>query len=251
MNSCSVHLLLAGILPLLIIVSYPSVFNCYFVDVYCLTRNYLTARIMHALSNIASGIRTLFSSAPGMNGHGALAESDFWQRKMLTHFKRIDMNGDNFVSRDDFKTLVKTLATRAKLNEQRAFLMQRLVIQLWEDFWCCGEDKGFEYKVPADEFLGLVINLLKLTDSKTLLEEPLSLLFGVIDLDGNGLVNIKEWTIYNEVIGVSEEDAKRSFQTCFDHKPEITKADFVHVGQAFFTVTDERHVSRHLWGPLV
>ncbi|XP_067936329.1 sarcoplasmic calcium-binding protein-like [Watersipora subatra] len=206
---------------------------------------------MHTLSNIASGIRTLFGTVPGMNGGSALGDNSFWQRKMLTHFTRMDMNGDNFVSRDDFKSLVKSLANKAKLSDQRAFLMQRLVIQLWEDFWCCGEDKGFEYKVPVEEFLGLVINLLKLSDSKALLEEPLSLLFGVIDLDGNGVVNIREWTIYNEAIGVSENDAVHSFEVCFDSKTEVTKEDFIAVGQAFFTVTDERHTSRHLWGPLV
>lgn len=206
---------------------------------------------MHTLSNIASGIRTLFGSTPGMNGNSALGNSDFWQRKMLTHFKRMDMDGDNYVSRNDFKSLVRNLAAKAKLSDQRAFLMQRLVIQLWEDFWCCGEDKGFEYKVPADEFLGLVMNLLRLSESKTLLEEPLSLLFGVIDLDGNGVVNLREWTIYNEVIGVSETEAKHSFETCFDHKTQITKEEFVAVGQAFFALTDERHSSRYLWGPLV
>lgn len=206
---------------------------------------------MHTLSNIASGIRTFFGSAHGMTGSSALGESEFWQRKMVTHFTRMDINADRFVSRDDFKSIVRLLASKGKLGEQRAYLMQRLVIQLWEDFWCCGEDKGFEYKVPAEEFVGLMMNLLKLSDSKALLEEPLSLLFGVIDLDGNGLITLREWTLYNEVIGVSAADAKHSFETCFDHKTEITKADFTAVGQAFFTLTDERHSSRHLWGPLV
>jgi len=203
------------------------------------------------LSNLASGIRTLFSSAPGMNSGSAFTDSDFWQQKMLTHFKRIDINGDGFVSRDDFKGLIRQLTQKAKLSEQRAFLMQRLVIQLWEDFWCCGEDKGFDYRLPPDEFIELMVNLLRLSDCKKLLEEPLGLLFGVIDLDGNGLINEREWITYNETIGVSETDAKHSFSTCFDQKSEITKADFISAGQMFFSSTDERHNSRYMWGPLV
>lgn len=202
------------------------------------------------LSNIASGIRTLFASAPGMNG-STYTECEFWQRKMLTHFKRIDINGDGFVSRDDFKALVKQLTQKAKLSEQRAFLMQRLVIQLWEDFWCCGEDKGFDYSLPPEEFIELMVNLLRLSDFKKLLEEPLGLLFGVIDLDGNGLISLKEWITYNETIGVSESDARHSFSTCFDQKTDITKSDFILVGQSFFSSTDERSSSRYLWGPLV
>lgn len=203
------------------------------------------------LSNIASGIRTLFASAPSMSGGTPFAANEFWQRKMLTHFKRIDINGDGFVSRDDFKSLVKQLASKAKLGEQRAFLMQRLVIQLWEDFWCCGEDKGFDYLLPLEEFVELMVNLLRLSDCKKLLDEPLGLLFGVIDLDGNGIISQREWIVYNETIGVSESDAKHSFSVCFDQKTEITKADFIQVGQNFFSSTDERHSSRHLWGPLV
>ena len=170
---------------------------------------------------------------------------------MLTHFTRIDLNGDGYVSRSDFKTLVKALATNGKLSEQRAYHMQRLVIQLWEDFWCCGEDKGFDYLLPLEEFVDLMRNLHKLSDCKKQLEEPLSLLFGVIDLDGNGVITLKEWTIYYETVGLSSRDAVSSFHQCFEGKDEISKAEFIAVGQQFFMCTDERHPSKHLWGPLV
>lgn len=203
------------------------------------------------LSNIASGIRTLFSSAPGFISGSSLADCDFWQRKMLTHFKRMDLNGDGFVSRCDFKGLIKCLANKAKLSEQRAFLMQRCAIQLWEDFWCCGEDKGFDYCLPPEEFVELMVNLHRLTDSKKQLEEPLSLIFGVLDLDGNGLINLKEWTVYYEALGLSEKDAIESFEHCFEGKQEVSKVEFISVGQSFFTSTDERHPSRLMWGPLV
>lgn len=206
---------------------------------------------MHALTNIASGIRTFFGSAHGMAGSTAHSNSAFWQRKMLTHFKRMDVNADDFVSREDFKSLVRSLASKGRLTEPRAYQMQRLVIELWEDFWCCSVDKGYEYKVSTEEFLGLIANMLRMPESRGLLEQPLSLLFGVIDLDGDGRVNLREWTIYNDVVGISEEDAKHSFEICFGGKAEITKEDFVNVGQAFFAVTDERDKSRHLWGPLV
>jgi len=201
---------------------------------------------MHAniISNIASGIRTLFSSGHGMNGHST-AENEFWQRKMLTHFSRMDINGDGFVCRNDFKSTVKLLTSKGKLSEQTAFLIQRLVIQLWEDFWCCGEDKGFDYQVPPEEFVELMANLLKLSDCKKLLEEPLGLLFGVVDMDGSGVVNLKKWTIYNEAIGISAADAKHSFEVCFDQKSEISKADFIAVGQVFFTSVDEKHCIDH------
>lgn len=186
-----------------------------------------------------------------MSGASAYSDSEFWQRKMLTHFTRMDMNDDGHVSRDDFKSIVKSVTGAGKLSETRAYQMQRLVIQLWEDFWCCGEDKGFDYKVPPEEFVSVMVNLLRLSDSRKLLEEPLSLLYGVIDLDGTDSVNIKKWIIYNNCIGISEADARHSFETCFDQKSEITKSDFIAVGQNFFTLTDEKHASRHLWGPLV
>ena len=194
----------------------------------------------------------MFNSAHGAtNGFPNPAACEFWQRKMLTHFKRMDLNHDGYVSRDDVKALIRSLATNGELSERRSFLMQRLIIQLWEDFWCCGEDKGFDYLLPPEEFLNLMASLNRMPDCKKQLEEPLGLLFGIIDSDGNGLITSKEWIMYNTTVGVSTEDSQLSFEKCFDGKAEVTKADFITVGQNFFTLTDDRHPSKHLWGPLM
>lgn len=203
------------------------------------------------LSNLASGLRTLLSSAPALVGGTGQINSEFWRKKMFTHFKRMDLNGDGYVSRDDCKGLVRHLTAKGQLSQERAFQMQRLVVQLWEDFWCCGEDKGFDYLLPQEEFMNLMNNLLRLSDCKKQLEEPLGLLFDILDLDNNGVITLTEWTAYFDVIGLSASDANKTFSSCFSNKSEVGKAEFVSTGQSFFMTTDEKHSSKHMWGPIL
>lgn len=202
-------------------------------------------------SHIATGLRSLINNAPALLNGSGHSSSEFWKQKMLTHFTRMDFNQDGKVCRSDFKALVKALASKASLSEQKAFLMQRLAIQLWEDFWCCGEDKGFEYAAPFEEFLHLMTNLVRLSDAKKHLEEPLCLLFGILDLSGTGIITEKEWLIYFDTMGLSAREATKSFRACFNNKAQVNKEDFVNTGISYFMTMDDKASSKAMYGPLV
>lgn len=202
------------------------------------------------LSSFAAGFRQIVASAVG-GMHGSSGQAEFWERKMLTHFHRLDLDKDGYVSRDDVKALVKRLTRISKLSEQREFTNQRLLIQLWEDFWCCGEDKGYDHKVSPDEFVAVVRCLLRLPDAKARLEEPLTLLFDVVDNNADGCVTPKEWVAFCEGLGLDADAALSSYRDVFGQGKEgISRDEFVHAGQCFFTYNDESHPSRLLWGPL-
>jgi len=172
----------------------------------------------------------------------------FWERKIRTFFKRMDANGDGFVSKQDYQWLAGKYAEHGQLNYVQAKQVSRKLEKIWDDFYEKNSKNG-----DSDE--KAYIKSLKERKSKLfeMCQQFHGLFFDLIDLSGDGIVQSEEFALFFKVFGIGDETvAAESFKkldTNADGK--LSHDEFLKAGFEFFYSGDESLPSKHLYGPLV
>ncbi|MEG4576767.1 EF-hand domain-containing protein [Microcoleus sp. N3A4] len=138
--------------------------------------------------------------------------TEFQKRKLSLRFYMADTSKDGIVELADFEQQGQKVAELRGI--QPGSTEYEKIISAYRNIWSIyweGADTDGDNKVTLEEYLKFadVVIAVK-TDEKTKLEQ-VKALFDVIDADGNGEIELKEYAIYLQAVGKSEEDAKIAF----------------------------------------
>jgi len=138
--------------------------------------------------------------------------SEFQKRKLALSFYMFDTSKDGIVELADFEHHAQKLAELRGIQPGSTDYEKILSASLakWETFWKPADTDG-DNKITLDEYLkSAEILIAANTGEKTNFRVDKGT-FDCVDIDGNGEITLKEYTIYLKSLGRSEEDAKIAF----------------------------------------
>jgi len=138
--------------------------------------------------------------------------SEFQKRKLALGFYMFDTSKDGIVELADFEHHAQKLAELRGIQPGSTDYEKILSASLakWETFWKPADTDG-DNKITLDEYLkSAEILIAANTGEKTNFRVDKGT-FDSVDIDGNGEITLKEYTIYLKSLGRSEEDAKIAF----------------------------------------
>ena len=168
---------------------------------------------------------------------------------MRTLHGLLDLNKDGVISFDDYQLLAKKFSDLGHLSPAASKEFHEVMEKLWEEQW--GEISPYNL-IPVEKYLSEMQHVLHDKSLKKKVHRFLPYLFRAVDKDGSGLISLKEFTLFFKCLGLSEQDASKSFAAIDENNDgSLSIKEFVKLGRDYFITEDERRVSRDFWGPLV
>lgn len=179
------------------------------------------------------------------------AQSDFWVRKMKTHFARVDINGDGVVTAGDFEQMADRFIDAGGLDDEAAGSLRGELNTIWTKYWNAA-DANQDGQVTPEEFVAAMSHVVSDPELSAHVGGPLPGFFRAIDSDGDGVISATEYETFFKCIGIAPELAAESFAAIdTDSDGALSSAEFVAAGEEFFLSDDEGAATRNYWGPLV
>src|SRR4028119_46657 len=138
--------------------------------------------------------------------------SEFQKRKLALGFYMFDTSKDGIVELADFEHHAQKLAELRGIQPGSTDYEKILSASVakWETFWKPADTDG-DNKITLDEYLKSADILIAANTGKKTNFRVDKGTFDSVDIDGNGEITLKEYTIYLKSLGRSEEDAKIAF----------------------------------------
>lgn len=171
--------------------------------------------------------------------------SDFWNQKMTTFFKGLDVDGNGELSAKDFRNLGDAVADIQGAGIQRRMKLKASLASTFEDYF---KDIGGS----RDQFIKAVRKMLKARKLNKWATGVLTSFFKAVDANGDSSLQENEYkTIYKGLF----KDASLgdiSFRNIDSNKNgELSLVEYVFNGKDFFTSEDkDAEKSKYFWGPL-
>ncbi|XP_013399817.1 sarcoplasmic calcium-binding protein isoform X2 [Lingula anatina] len=181
-----------------------------------------------------------------------LTGSDHWRRKIRTVFKRLDTDGNGYLTIEDYEIAARRAAEYLELNDKQAeyLLNHRRVI--WTDTVKQSSHQTHPDRMSEDEFIQS--HFLAFNDS-TIREnfaDYCSIEFIAIDANGSGLISRREHAAYFCGLGIPTEFSKVIFDIIDTDKDGIiSKEEFTQAQIEFWLSEDENNIYNEFHGPLV
>jgi juvenile hormone diol kinase len=138
--------------------------------------------------------------------------SEFQKRKLALRFYMLDTSKDGIVELADFEHHGQKLAELRGIQPGSTEYEKILSASVasWETFWKPADADG-DNKVTLEEYLKSADILIAANTGEETKFRVDKGCFDSVDIDGNGEITLKEYTIYLKSLGRSEEDAKIAF----------------------------------------
>jgi len=131
----------------------------------------------------------------------------FWQKKLLSFFRKMNVAGDGLLSRNDYASLAERYIELGKLDGVKAKQVRRKLVKIWDDFLA---SSSTDDKIDEATYLQAVKDRGDLQLETCILF--FDLWFDVIDLNGDGVIGKKEFALFLNVFGVDNATYCRSFR---------------------------------------
>lgn len=175
--------------------------------------------------------------------------SDFWRRKMRTLHHLLDVDKDGLISYQDFILFGQRFQDLGHLNTSQAEEFNSILKKTWEEQW--GEIGPYNF-VTVEQYLEDMNHVLTDKSLKKKAHKFLPYLFKAVDKDKSGFISVKEFKLFFNCLGLTDEQAAVSFAIIDTNGDGVLSLkEFVKLGKEFFFTEDEKRVSRMFWGPLV
>jgi len=172
----------------------------------------------------------------------------FWERKMRTFFKRMDVDGNGYLTKEDYERIGDLYVEVGQLDAVKAKQARRKLIKIWYDYFESDSTNG---KVNEADYIRAVRNRKSLIFETTM--QIQGLFFDIIDLNGDGIIQKEEFAIFYKVLGIKDEKVAAQCFKALDTNGDglLSYDEFTHAGYNFFYSGDESLPSKFLYGPLI
>ena len=138
--------------------------------------------------------------------------SEFQKRKLALRFYMLDTSKDGIVELADFEQQGQKLAELRGIQPGSTDYDKIISASVadWETHWKPADADG-DNKITLDEFLKSADILIAANTGAQKNSMVPQGFFDSVDIDGNGEITLKEYTIFLKSLGRSEEDAKIAF----------------------------------------
>jgi len=172
----------------------------------------------------------------------------FWERKMRSYFRVLDVDKDSVLTMKDFERLADRYVEIGKLDEVKAKQVRRKIQKIWLDYF---EKDAKNGQMNEIEFVE-AIRAREALIFETAMQVH-GLYFDLMDLSGDGFVQKDEFQIFHKVFSIDNE---KQTAECFksldtDGDGQLSYEEFTHAGYEYFGSGDESLPSKYLYGPLL
>ncbi|MBD1829154.1 EF-hand domain-containing protein [Microcoleus vaginatus GB1-A2] len=138
--------------------------------------------------------------------------SEFQKRKLALRFYMLDTSKDGILELADFEQHGQKLAELRGIQPGSTDYEKIMSAALynWETYWKPADADG-DNKITLDEFLKSADILIAAKTTEKTNYQVQKGLFDSVDIDGDGEITLKEYTLFLNSFGRSEEDAKIGF----------------------------------------
>ena len=177
----------------------------------------------------------------------------FHLKKMLTRYKRMDLNHDDTISREDYELMATKLQEYGRLDEKRAELARNAFNNIAD---VVGLKAGVKISVEeaARNLSREIATMHDVSKKQTMLKSTHNPMFDALDLNKDGHISLDEFKIYLQIIAPDISDAEiiHSFNTIDENKNgEISRDEFIAAAFDFFFGYEETEISKTFYGRLL
>lgn len=178
--------------------------------------------------------------------------SPFLQRKIILAYYRFDQNKDGLVSADDSDRIAQQVAQNLSLapNSEQYEQVLSGARRLWDVFWQPLDTDG-DSKVSLEEALASGEGLAQHPNVPALVQSESGPFFSALDLDRDGEVTLREFTVFLQALGGTEADARAAFERLDRNGDGTLAAD--ELGWAwgeYYSATDQAAPGNYFYGSL-
>ena len=175
----------------------------------------------------------------------------FRLRKLKTHFNRLDIDNNGYISREDYELLAKKVNELSKATGDKAERCYKAFIDI-------ADSLGFTpgVKIPKEEAVKKA-NEMMLTkpweEQRVMCDRAHNLIFDAVDLNGDGHISMEEFKIYFHVLAPNllDADKEKSFKLIdVDKNGEISREEFLQASFEYLHGVKENELSQVFYGPL-
>jgi len=169
-------------------------------------------------------------------------DNELLTRKLDRAFAWFDADSNGFIEERDLLALASTHGVQS-ITDNYHRLWKVLVDNL---------DRDGDGRVSRVEFHHGMANAFPDEASyHTFFHVAVDVILSVGDADGDGMLNLAEWTALQAGHGGSPEDAQTSYYLLdTDASGYLTRAEILEAVREFYTATDPTAPGNHLFGPL-
>jgi len=166
-----------------------------------------------------------------------------WQSKIRTLQKRLDLNKDGELTKDDFVTMVSRFGSIGKATSDQVKQIQTVLFAMWDQYLAPAAALG---PITGDAYIAALKSQGKQAISKTVFQ-IYQQFFIVIDRSGRGSITLSDLEVYFQVMEIDVAYAKVAFKDMDDDNDGyVSQAEYLFAVDKFYC--SEKTSS--LWGPL-
>ena len=179
---------------------------------------------------------------------------EFWILKMKTQFVWHDVNGDGYITADDFASWIREMTKLfPDMTEEQRKTLEAKHGRVWGDL-LDGDGKGPDYKVTESMYIEKFFNVVSKDGAEEMMRKEWNNNFTVMDVNKDGVISKAEHRRFFEARKQLNPNVAIVAFSAIDKDKDgfISRDEFVEVAlDHFFNFSDETKPSKHFFGPLV
>lgn len=176
--------------------------------------------------------------------------SEFQKRKMALAFYKFDSSKDGVVEQSDFELYGKKVAEYMGLKAGSAAYQETVkrASGIWDAYFKAADRNG-NGQVTLDEYIKSNSQFLSHTGAVGMAVEANKALFGALDTDGSGHIQLNEFKAFVVPMGVTESEAVAAFSKLdLDGSGQITRDEFAKNLADYYTSNDPGAAGNWFYG---
>ena len=171
-------------------------------------------------------------------------ESPFWNQKLDCAIFVTDVDKDGLITRKDFELLAQRYKDLGDLSREQQQRIDTCMMKLCDSVGLTDDTKQFTY----EEFKRGHANIESLSQ---VLDNNFRIAFDALDINGDGVISMKEWELHYRGMGIDPKYATASFEAMDTNGDGVVSLEeFTAYHVEFFSTIENKLNSAILYGPL-